>query len=245
VYDPASDEPRERPKRETPFNLYALSAFLVFSAGILYFGFEYFKNRASTPAPSLPPGFLVEPAPKLPVGDPEVVVDPAKVPQDPAEQKRFMASVWHQRALAAYSAHDLDTARTAWKRCLTIDSGNAACQEGLSRVGQGYTVLPKGRHPVGGSLRFYVRFDPKSSGLSAGNDAVLARVADTMELYPLDKLIVTGYATDEEGVDLAVERAKAVRTRLQEKGLTAEMSLEARISDGDMAASAVIQLKRK
>jgi outer membrane protein OmpA-like peptidoglycan-associated protein len=244
VYDPASDEPREKPKKSRPVQLSLVAAFLALSFGILYFAVGALQEGGPptlTPGtPTFPDPAKAEPSPR-PV-PPEILIDSGRVPKDPAEQQRFMASVWHQRGLAAFGSGDRTTARQAWRRCLVIDRANAACWEGLRKL-EGGPSYP-GLKPAQGAVNYSLHFAAGSGEILPDDSEVLDRVADTLELYPLDSVTVTAYATTKEGIGLAVARGTAVRGKLEEKSVSTKVSVEARLSDGPDSASAVIVLRR-
>ncbi|MFA6029049.1 MAG: OmpA family protein [Elusimicrobiota bacterium] len=70
-----------------------------------------------------------------------------------------------------------------------------------------------------GVVNFQVLFQKGTATMQQDSDSVLGRIADTMELYPLDKINLVGYAYSGEpdGAALAKARADFVKKRLVEQ----------------------------
>jgi len=70
-----------------------------------------------------------------------------------------------------------------------------------------------------GAVNFQVAFPEGSAEMSQDSDSVLGHVAETMELYPLDKINLVGYAYSGEtdAAALAPRRAELVKKKLVEQ----------------------------
>ena len=90
-------------------------------------------------------------------------------------------------------------------------------------------------HP--GVVNFQVAFVRNSVNMAQDSEAVLGRVADTMELYPLDKINVVGYAYSGEAdaAGLAQKRADFVKKRLVEQYRMKEenMQTQTQVTDNE------------